>query len=1407
MIKNICIKTKKYGIISTIDFSQQMSKSPQQGGFTLIELIISIAIIMIMVLGVYGLIIFAIQAMNENKMGVVANELANQKMEQIRNMPYDEVGIVSGMPPGTIPASETVQRGGEFTINSYVAFYDDPADGQAGSTTPDTIPTDYKIATVKVVWTTRYGTKDVTVFSKIIPRTVETNMGYGLLKLTVRDSYAQPVPSAEIRVINNAVVPAIDVTNITDTLGQLYLPATSSNESFEIIVTKIDLMPGTPYGQDQTYAAATGKTPRHLTVTQGNMTSEEFQIDKLARLRLRTVSANLPDNWQANRVKAGFDESAPRVAADAGASLYYAWQAQDAASSKVYVGKTDAAGTKLWAADKAVGTSLSERAPDIAALSAGGAMVVWQDSSVGLKKITRGPGSSNMAAIDDNLDQHALPAKPEVLRALPMWAKEKVVAISSSLYNKFRKLVDRTKNLLAGLKGRLAESLPDKADLDPWPRAAKAVGTIVQSVKVSPAVGASNSITLSFNNPPTAGNMLIAIAIHENSSEAFTGVSNASGVFSQSVVSNAAFGLDVGVWHKAAGAGEPSSVTVTASGNMEGGVLMLMEVSGIDTSNPVNVTRTNDQTGSASRVGTTGLTTAASTNDGFAIAAVAFADNDFNNPTSANWTSGSTAVWTQRNWTEINGDDDSSIGVATADIIAAAQQQATLTVTGGGSNEERNSVLVVYNLINPDDVSVAAGGTQTNSLMQGSASQHVGGYFVLSELTGAHAVTSIRVFEEGTIDAQADLDNIKLFYDLDTSAPYDCASESFDGSEPQYGATDTDGFSGPDGSVTMIGSVTPNLTTSVCIYAVMDIGVGAAQADTIELYMADPSTDVVVTGGTAIPNTKVAIAGQTEVYIPGELHQNDYRWRADDAGESAATWLAPSQTAVSAMTGDNLRLRLRVTNSGNTAKAASYRLEYAKKAASCAASGPWAALPNDNSLEWRTISSTNYNDADATTQQLGAGTFAAGQMKEDSSQAANLSLDGIFSVEYEFAVSPTANADDGAYCFRLSDAGAAIDAYDTYAESNVIGDENVYIVRLDAAGNAVWATKRVNSDDTSSNQIAPRLALTERFGTATTVVVWQDDRGASSDIYAQAFDINGNVLWNGGNDLVISASSSDETDPVVAIDSEERVLIAWTDAGGTALVRVQRFSLLDGSAIWAAPVTAPGGLFPTSEAELAVATTSDFYLAYSENAAGALSSYVARFASDGSLLWDQAVNKDSIATDRFSPDLAFADSGIYAAWTDYRSLNRDIYGQKLDFDGNPLWSRDLLLNVTTSSSTQDNCALAVAGSRIFGAWSDGRAADTAVFAAELLEPSAITQLGNVSLHVRGENTISETPKVYEYDLFPITDASGAIDLWVEPDFSGYQVESTSTLSVVLVDPPMPLPIVPGEDRTWTVYLE
>lgn len=160
-------------------------------------------------------------------------------------------------------------------------------------------------------------------------------------------------------------------------------------------------------------------------------------------------------------------------------------------------------------------------------------------------------------------------------------------------------------------------------------------------------------------------------------------------------------------------------------------------------------------------------------------------------------------------------------------------------------------------------ITVSSNGTHTSTLSIGTVNQYSGGSFVITTSTATAAITSIKINETGTLNAQTGLDNIKLFYELDSVAPYDCASESYAGSETQYGSTDTDGFDAANGFSTFTGNVILDTNQAMCIYIVTDITTSVNDSETLKFEISNPTTDITVSAGTITPATVVGISGNS----------------------------------------------------------------------------------------------------------------------------------------------------------------------------------------------------------------------------------------------------------------------------------------------------------------------------------------------------------------------------------------------------------------------------------------------------------------------------------------------------------------------------------------------------------------
>jgi hypothetical protein len=407
----------------------------------------------------------------------------------------------------------------------------------------------------------------------------------------------------------------------------------------------------------------------------------------------------------------------------------------------------------------------------------------------------------------------------------------------------------------------------------------------------------------------------------------------------------------------------------------------------------------------------------------------------------------------------------------------------------------------------------------------------------------------------------------------------------------------------------------------------------------------------------------------------------------------------------------------------------------------------------------------------------------------------------------EYSISPTTNATDATYCFRLTDAGDASGfTYTVYPEMSTIGDDNVYVKALDKDGNELW-TKRLNSS-AGIFQGKPQIAITENFGTATTTAVWEDDRDGNLNIYAMSLDSEGNKLWA---DKQITSSSTDEHSPVIAINKDDSIFIAWVNDSATGKdIYFAKYDLA-GNSLWAAPQAAADSGFDEYDPDITVEPSGNVLIAWEENISGVKNVSLARFTSTGVRIWEAQPNLTNADKDQTNPSIAANASSIYISWTDTREGDKDIYAQKYDFVPAALWSADTRININTGVSIQQNSKILInSASEPFGAWEDARNGNFDIYSTKFSDPVALNNAPNIPLIISGTKKIGESPVILKYNATSTTDSAGILNLKLDWDNPGYSIIINSALSgdhIKMFDPTEPIKILPGETKQITIYID
>ena len=256
-------------------------------GQTLIGVLISLAILLILAQALFTLINTSYQFVGFNRSRIAARHLAQERIELIRNLPYDDIGTVGGIPSGTLPQEESVvQNGLSYTIRTSIVYIDDEFDGQAPD---DLLPVDYKRARVEVSWggITPSRNGPIVLTTDIAPQGIETTEGGGTLSILVFDANALPVAQADVRIEAGSLDPAIDLELQTNDNGRIILPGTPiCTDCYTITVTKEG------YSSDKTYSTAEVANPAKplQSIIEGEVTEISFAIDRVSSIALSTFN-------------------------------------------------------------------------------------------------------------------------------------------------------------------------------------------------------------------------------------------------------------------------------------------------------------------------------------------------------------------------------------------------------------------------------------------------------------------------------------------------------------------------------------------------------------------------------------------------------------------------------------------------------------------------------------------------------------------------------------------------------------------------------------------------------------------------------------------------------------------------------------------------------------------------------------------------------------------------------------------------------------------------------------------------------------------------------------------------------------------------------------------------------------
>ena len=222
---------------------------------------------------------------------------------------------------------------------------------------------------------------------------------------------------------------------------------------------------------------------------------------------------------------------------------------------------------------------------------------------------------------------------------------------------------------------------------------------------------------------------------------------------------------------------------------------------------------------------------------------------------------------------------------------------------------------------------------------------------------------------------------------------------------------------------------------------------------------------------------------------------------------------------------------------------------------------------------------------------------------------------------------------------------------------------------------------------TASPSARPRMTRTFRTSCQTTrggaIIAWDDRRNGNWDIYVQRIDADGNSLW-ASNGVAACVDEADQTGPRIASNMTGGAYITWTDyrgygTPGTSDVYAQDidsngyghwFFYPDG--MW----IAGSGQYTEARPQIVSDGAGGAIIAWFQDMPGAAGARAQRISEGAQFLWGHGGGVPLCNADIDYEGLSIVpdgEGGVFAAWMDYRNGGTDVYVQRADADGNIYW--------------------------------------------------------------------------------------------------------------------------------------
>ncbi len=359
------------------------------------------------------------------------------------------------------------------------------------------------------------------------------------------------------------------------------------------------------------------------------------------------------------------------------------------------------------------------------------------------------------------------------------------------------------------------------------------------------------------------------------------------------------------------------------------------------------------------------------------------------------------------------------------------------------------------------------------------------------------------------------------------------------------------------------------------------------------------------------------------------------------------------------------------------------------------------------------------------------------------------------------------------------EAGGAIAVWsDIYSPSS----HRILAQRIHPNGSKLWANPYVTVKDTAINSLDVSGPQIVSDGAGGVIITWEDRRVPNSDIYIQHLDSGGTPqLTTGG--LAICSFAQDQKNPMICSDLAGGAIVAWMDFRSTTNFDIYAQHVpSSGIPQW----TTNGLPICTAMSVVAIHMCSD-------GSGGAIITWeaggniCAQRVASGAVQWTGGlcgpIVCDAPSLQAGAQIASDGAHGCYITWQDLRSGDYDIFVQRLNSTGAPVWQNNgiPICNLSHDQYYPQICPDNTDGAVI--TWQDYRnSAHWDIFAQH------IDATGQIQLPAQGDDICSTTGN-QEGPLIVNAGKGNVLILWV--DLRGLDIYGRQDLYISRISVPSP----------------